>query len=489
MTIRLVTALFLVGCGPKQVNTVPQTNTLVPSAGVHLRNSFDTDPSSYLGRFVPDADDNIDEGSAMQMACSQHISWRFVDGGGVRYNEILSVSTEVGARLGVPVVASGSGSGSANNVVRVSYTLTGKMVANIDDPDAFADCCRAQPDQCARRYIGEFIQGTGSVYHEAARAVGAQGEGLDPSSGTSGGVEFSHGTNWQRAVEFDNPVYFAFKVTQTPFSQQAVSAPVAEAVAAPVTEVIAAPTATCDGWMDTLPTKPGGTYYLGVSRDARSEQGARTRALSNARFQAAGSGQYVLPDGVDAATAASLLPGAAAEDWCVETVAGDKGDRYVARVLAWQADPTPAQLAALAAAAQPATQPATTAAQPVVVVVNTHGVPPANGSGLAPASTTGRLPSTMAGAMPDASHRQLLVAIDAASFSDDKLSLIRAAAASNNFTISQTAAILEKLSFSSDQLEALALLRPRIVDPQNAAQLGSVFSFSSDLESAMELFE
>ncbi|MFT5682967.1 MAG: hypothetical protein ACI8RZ_003891, partial [Myxococcota bacterium] len=353
MKVPLSTVLLLIGCGPKQVNTVPQTNTLVPSAGVHLRNSFDTDPSSYLGRFVPDAASDIDEGSAMQMSCSQHISWRFIDGGGVRYNEILSVSTEVGARMGVPLIASGSASGSTEKVVRVSYTLTGKMVANIDDPDAFADCCRAQPDQCAQRYIGEFIQGTGSVYHEASRTAGAQGEGIDPSSGVSGGVEFSHGTDWQRAVEFDNPVYFAFKVTQTPFTQQAVqlAPPVSTE---PITQTPTAPIAVCDGWMDEMPGKPGGTYFLGMSKEARSEQGARNRALTNARFQAASSTQVTLPDGTNAS---SMLPGPSAEDWCVETRPTDKGDRYVARVLAFQPDPTPAQLAAIAAASQPAPQP------------------------------------------------------------------------------------------------------------------------------------
>ncbi len=67
--------------------------------------------------------------------------------------------------------------------------------------------------------------------------------------------------------------------------------------------------------------------------------------------------------------------------------------------------------------------------------------------------------------------------------------MIRSAAAGNHFTVSQAAAILGTLSFSSDQLEALAVLRPKIVDPQNAAQLGSVFDFSSDLDDAMLMFQ
>lgn len=479
----LFTALLLVGCAAKQVNTVPQTNTLVPSAGVHLRNSFDTDPSSYLGRFVADAAMDIDEGSAMQMSCSQHISWKFIDGGGVRYNEILSVSTEVGARMGVPVVASGSANASADSVVRVNYTLTGKMIANIDDPDAFTECCRAEPDQCARRYIGEFIQGTGSVYHEAARGVGAEGEGMDPTSGVSGGVEFSHGTNWQRAVEFDNPVYFAFKVTETPFAQQAIQGA--------QDTVDAAPVAQCDGWMDAVPVKSGGTYYLGISKESRSEQGARNRALNNAESQADSSGQITLPPGVDEYTASGMLPGIAAEDWCVETIPTDKGDRFVARVLAYQPNPTPAQLEAIASAAAAAQQAAQLAAQPVTqvpasapVVVVTPGAPAASESGLVPAPMKANISPLSQG-----SFGGLIGSLNSASFSSDKLSLIRAAAANNHFTISQTAAILETIDFSSDQLAALAALRPKIVDPQNAAQLGAVFTFSSDLEDAMKMFQ
>jgi len=479
MNSPLVLSLLLGGCGAKKVNSIPQTNTLVPSAGVHLRNSFDTDPSSYLGRFVPDAAEDIDESSAMQMSCSQHISWQFIDGGGVRYNEILSVSTEVGARMGVPVIASGSASASADNVVRVNYTLTGKMIANIDDPDAFADCCRTQPDQCARRYIGEFIQGTGSVYHEAARDVGGEGEGMDPSSGINGGVDFSHGTSWQRAVEFDNPVYFAFKVTETPYSQQAVQAVPSPATAPDI--VTAPPVAQCDSWMDEMPGKPGGTYYLGMSKQARSEQGARNRALTNARLQAASSGQIALPAGIDADTASTMLPGVAAEDWCIETISTDKGDRFIARVLAFQPHPTPAQLAALASAAA--------TPEPTALPVTPTAIPAARAPA---AATTGMVPDPMkrtARVMSSDNFSALIGSLNSVSFSSDKLNLIQTAAASNHFTVRQVATILETLSFSSDQLKALSALHPMIVDPQNAAQLGAVFSFSSDLEEAMKLFQ
>ena len=93
---------------------VPQANSLAPSPNVFLRNSFDTDPSTYLGRFIPEGLEALDESAGMSLACSEHISWRYVEGGGVKYTEFLQASSEASARLGVPVFASAKGKGSSN---------------------------------------------------------------------------------------------------------------------------------------------------------------------------------------------------------------------------------------------------------------------------------------------------------------------------------------------------------------------------------------
>ena len=83
--------MLLVGCGPKQSSTGPQSMSLAPSANVHLRNSFDTDPSAYLGRFVKDSAKGVyDESSTMSLACSEHVTYRRINGGGVKvgvYND------------------------------------------------------------------------------------------------------------------------------------------------------------------------------------------------------------------------------------------------------------------------------------------------------------------------------------------------------------------------------------------------------------------
>ncbi|MEZ4453543.1 MAG: hypothetical protein R3B09_29065 [Nannocystaceae bacterium] len=146
-----------------------QSASVVSSASVHLRNTFDTDPSTYIGRFIPAGVTEIDESNTLTLACSKHITARFLDGGSVAFSEDLTVSTQVAARLGIPVIADASASHSQSRSARADYTLTGKMVAEIADPAAFAACCKSQPDQCTDRFIGEFIQGTGSLRHRAAR--------------------------------------------------------------------------------------------------------------------------------------------------------------------------------------------------------------------------------------------------------------------------------------------------------------------------------
>lgn len=297
---------------------VPNGPSAAPTANVFLRNSFDTDPSIYLGRFVPRNAVELDEGSAMPLTCTQYVTPRFIEGGGVKITETMSVSTEVAARIGVPVVASAAGSGSRTGEVKVEYVLTGKMVAEVSDPAAFNDCCKAQPDQCTDRFVGEFLQGTGTVYREEARAVDVAGKGTDPQSGVSGQAAVSHQKQWAQAIEFPNPVYFAFKVTQTPNNRA---------------------TSSCGTWVDSPPVEPGSVYFVGMSRDKKNERAARDGATRTAKYEALKSIGSVPagPDGL-----ADPNAQAAVNQWamsmqivesCVEVEQGGRGQRYVGRVL------------------------------------------------------------------------------------------------------------------------------------------------------------
>lgn len=61
----------------------------------------------------------------------------------------------------------------------------------------------------------------------------------------------------------------------------------------------------------------------------------------------------------------------------------------------------------------------------------------------------------MALAMPASSFESLVSQVDDASFSSDKIDTIRSAAQTNTFTAAQAARLLEQISMSSDQMDAL----------------------------------
>lgn len=290
-------------------------------SNVYLRNAFDTDPSIYLGRFVPAAATELDEGSAMPLTCSAHVKYRFIEGGGVKFTEHMNVTAELAARIGVPAVASASGSAGRSREVKVEYVLTGKMVAEIPDPIAFEECCKSRPDQCTDRFIGEFLQGTGAVYRQAESHAEISGSGTNPTNGVSGSGAASRTASWTQAIEFPNPVYFAFKVTQTPNNRT---------------------TSSCGPWVDAPPVEDGFVFFVGTSRELKNERAARERALWDARFKAYGSVAAPVAPSPDGDADPNAMQNQAAQKWamgvqavetCVEVVQGPRGPRFVGRVL------------------------------------------------------------------------------------------------------------------------------------------------------------
>lgn len=77
--------------------------------------------------------------------------------------------------------------------------------------------------------------------------------------------------------------------------------------------------------------------------------------------------------------------------------------------------------------------------------------------------------------------------VQKASFADNKLDLLEVACLRCNFSCEQTVRIIKLISFSSDQLKALRLMAPYIVDPLNAIDIYNVFSFESDKQKAAEI--
>lgn len=463
-------ALFVLAGCPKGPG--PQAPSMAPSSNVYLRNSFDTDPSGYLGRFLPAGLEDLDESNGMTMACSEHISWKFIDGGGVKMTEVLNASTAVSARLGVPLIARGKGSVSSTQVARVSYTLTGKMVSTIDDPSAFAACCKSQPDQCSDRIVGEFLQGTGSVYFEASREASLQAEGRDPSSMAGGDVAFSHGAAWQRAAEFPNPVYFAFKVTPTPYTQQAVS--------------------TCEGWVESPPPAEGGLHVVGHSKPVKTEQAARRRAMNGAQNQA-GRATGLAAQAMANATSVGVQE----KDWCVEQTGSADKIRYTAHVLGFVSDAEQARIRALPTVAeQMAAMQAAQAGDPgAAAMAPTAGptavMPAAVGGDLATMMQAVGVDPAMMGGMPVAQPPRaapggrggfgvLLAGVQAQDFDSDKVAMIKAAAPALRISCAELSQLLGELDFDSDKVTVSMVLRQSVGDPQNVGSILHHFDFDSD---------
>src|SRR5690606_12879867 len=399
-------------------------------------------------------------------------------GGDVDYTEDMHVNTQVALRIGMPVVASGSAGYEHSRTAQARYKLTGKLVAEIADPDAFAACCKAQPDQCTDRFIGEFIQGTGSLYHDAARDINLEGQGTNPSTGLSGEGGVSRSAQWQRAAEFPNPVYFAFKVNPTPYTQGAVN--------------------TCPSWVDNPPAGEGGFYVVGSASNLRNESSARDGALRDA------GGMAMRTAGVPVAVRA--------ESWCVTSSQKRKRSqpRYSARVLGFVSDEAVAQAqehareqARLAAEREQARLDAAreqarldaereqarldAAREQAERDAERERTVPDDGDDSTPDPQT---PTDQPKTTPPAGGRdidRILAAVRAEGMSSDKLAALAFSAKKATVTAAEARKVLEEFGMSSDMLEALKLLRDRIEDPENWQVLVDAFSFSADREAARAL--
>ena len=135
-------AVALAACGGTTPRPVLAPTTVRPKANFFLRTGFDTDPSVYLGRFVPDAvaAGDIDDANAQRTTCSQFFTLRKVNGGGVTYDEYFGASEAASAGLSLPVndvPVTAQASHQSGRVVRVQYRLTDKWIADLTDPAAY----------------------------------------------------------------------------------------------------------------------------------------------------------------------------------------------------------------------------------------------------------------------------------------------------------------------------------------------------------------
>ncbi len=337
----------LVGCSSSEEIKRPDPNTIAsgptvsgPREGVYLRASFDDDPSMLIGRFVSDgvAANDIDENRAVQTQCSQFIKYKEVRAAG-EFNEYYQSSKSAKASLGIESTMTGTPNGKAgfgneqSTEVRVQYKLSKKIVAHIEDHAGFTQCCEAAAGACSGKYIGEFWQGTGTMYQQAGRATGFDASATTGEVVTIAGnhgnadIQIADGWAWKRAMSFDE-MYFAFRVMDAEISGCA--------------------------WADRPPRSELGQYFVGVSPMAASEDIARSYAMRNARTQVvnylgeyistttlnkSGLKGYLESEEIVAAAAEGIAARVKDERYCpAERIDDPDGPMYIVKVLAFFPD-------------------------------------------------------------------------------------------------------------------------------------------------------
>jgi len=244
---------------------------LAPRKNFFIRQSFDADPSSYVGRFLPAGAEVVSEADALEMPCSPYVTEKVVDASGMSFDEYFAASSSARANLGIPEVLGAGADGAATSVVRVRYETARKMQYEIADPAGFEACCLRAPGQCSDRFVGEFLSGTGEVFY----SVGTEGEVKAQALSTDylAGLELKDGRYWKSSLTFTKPLYFAFSVTPCPNCGGG-DVPSGHCSDAAVT------------WDDTLPRSSQGQYFVGTSQVFDNESSARDDALRSATQQA-----------------------------------------------------------------------------------------------------------------------------------------------------------------------------------------------------------
>lgn len=266
----LAFAAVSVGCGGTTRGPAIPTgagSNLMQAANtksIYMRASIDADPSAYLGRFIPDTlrIGEIDDGRGVRTQCSEYFQVRRVNGGNVKYDDLVIASQNASLGVQAPIHAAAFGGGSQGaQVMRMRYTLTEKWMVDVRDPSGYANCCRSNAGACTGRVIGEYLGGTGEVLY----AVGSKADATGQIAGS--GLDIKDQYQWQRSIQFEQPVFFAFRLSDT---QRIVP--------------IRKPTDTAD-WDVNVPEDPTGKreFFVGVSEWMPSERMARNLAMLEVR--------------------------------------------------------------------------------------------------------------------------------------------------------------------------------------------------------------
>ena len=89
--------------------------------------------------------------------------------------------------------------------------------------------------------------------------------------------------------------------------------------------------------------------------------------------------------------------------------------------------------------------------------------------------------------LDDASFSKLYNKVKKASFDDNKFDLIEVASLGCYYSCSQVVRIMKIFPFDDEQLKALKMMAPHIVDLQNTGLIYKIFSFDSEKDKAEEI--
>ena len=89
--------------------------------------------------------------------------------------------------------------------------------------------------------------------------------------------------------------------------------------------------------------------------------------------------------------------------------------------------------------------------------------------------------------LDDASFSKLYNKVKQASFNDNKFDLIEVASLGCYYSCTQVVRIMKIFPFDDEQLKALKMMAPHIVDLQNTGLIYKVFSFDSEKDKAEEI--
>ena len=217
-TALLAAAFSLSAQAGQGAEAIRQTSSGQADRKIHLRQTYDSDASRLVGSFIPDdvPADAITEGKAFRSACSSYLVPRAIQAGGKWESVLLQ----------------------GNTARRIEYTVTGKLVADIQKTAEFRRCCAADPSQCPRRYIDSALKG------ELFDRTQANGK--------------------ESILETQGEQYFGYTVALFPEGIRELT--------------------HCDAqnsWTSKVPVSVSGTYFVGASASGRES------ALESARSQAA----------------------------------------------------------------------------------------------------------------------------------------------------------------------------------------------------------